>query len=105
MKKLIRLVLAKFPDEHNELYYAPLGSLEEGDEVLCETESGGKEIGVICTAVSAFEGGDEYRMILKAAGVEDFRLRPVLKRLVAVKLDEERYKDDRTTISSTAGMG
>ena len=45
------------------------------------------------------------RMILKAAGVEDFRLRPVLKRLVAVKLDEERYKDDRTTISSTAGMG
>lgn len=105
MEKLIRLVLAKFPDEHNELYYAPLGSLEEGDEVLCETESGGKEIGVICAAVSAFEGGDEYRMILKATGVEDFRLRPVLKRLVAVKLDEEGCEDDRSAVPVAAGVG
>ena len=105
MEKLIRLALAKFPDEHNELYYAPLGSLEEGDEVLCETESGGKEIGVICAAVSAFEGGDEYRMILKATGVEDFRLRPVLKRLVAVKLDEEGCEDDRSAVPVAAGVG
>ncbi len=105
MEKLIQLVLVTFPDEHNELYYAPLGSLEEGDEVLCETGRGKREIGIVCADACAFEGSSEYRLILKASGAENFRLRPVLKKLVDVEWDEEACEDDRSAVSIAAGVG